>query len=87
MGVGHLQTEHGLAHLDAGQHLLDGYGHVLGKHLHVGQFLVREVEDVVDLALGDNQRVAFGQGINVEEGVEVLVFGTLVAGNLSSHDT
>ena len=83
--VGNFKPQYALAHLDAGDGLADGYGHLFGKDLQTCYLLVAEVEDVVNLMLGDNQCVAFLQGIDVEEGKVVLVLGNLVAGNLACN--
>ena len=45
-----------------------------------------EIEDVIDLTTGNHQRVTLYQRINVEESIELLVLGTLVAGNLTSSN-
>ena len=38
--MGHVDTNHGLAHLDAGTHLFEALGHLLGKEVQLGEELV-----------------------------------------------
>ena len=85
VGMWHLKPQYALSYLGAGECLLDGYGYLLGKDLQPCQFLVREVEDVVDLSLWYAQGVTFLQGTNVEECQIVLVLGNLVTGYFSCN--
>lgn len=79
------EAQDALADLDAWDGFPDGNSDFLGKYLQSGDFLVGEVEDVVNLALGYHECVAFLQGTDVEEGVVVFVLGNLVAGNLACY--
>ena len=84
--VGHLHAEDGHADALARHSGLDGHGDALGEERQRRVLLVREVEDVVDLVLGDAERVTLGQRVDVEEGEVMLVFGNLVAGDLPGDD-
>ena len=79
MGVGHFEAEHGHAHLAAGEGGLDGLCHALGEDRHAGYFGVVKVEVVVYLAARYYECVALCQRIDVEEGVELVILGALVA--------
>ena len=84
MGMWHLQAEHHLCHLLAGESLLHGYGHALGKLLIAANFGVVHIKDVIYFAAGNHQCVTLHQRIDVQKSVELVVLGTLVAGNLAS---
>lgn len=86
VGVGDFESEDALAYLDAGDGFLYGYGYALGKDLHGCYLVVFKVEDVVDFTLGYDEGVAFLQGVDVEEGEELVVLGYLVAGYLACYD-
>ena len=86
MCVGHLQTEHCLAHLHTGEGTLDGYSHFLGKHLEGGNLIVVHIEYVVYFSTGNDQRVALHQRVDVKERIEAVVGSTLVARYLTGCD-
>ena len=54
MGVGHFEPQYYLGHLLAGEGFADGLGHALCKHLITGQFIIIEIEDVIDLTTGNH---------------------------------
>ena len=87
MGVVYVKADDSLRHLLAWEGLLDGCCYVLGKDLHTAYLLVGEVKEVVDLALGHYQGVAGLDGVDVKEGVELVILGALVTGNLSLYDS
>jgi len=84
--VWHFQSQNHLCHFLTREGLLQGCCHAFGKQLEGGQFLVVHVEDVVHFASGNDEYVSACHGVDVKEGVELLVLGALVAGNLSSGD-
>ena len=86
MGVGHFETQHHLGYLLTGKSLLDGEGHLLGKHLLTGNLVVVHIEDVINFPTGDYEGMTLYERIDVEECVELLVLGALVAGNLTSSN-
>ena len=86
MGVGHFETKHHLGHLLTGEGLLDGQGHLLGKHLITGNLIIVHVEDIVYLSTGNDEGMTLHQRIDVEKCVELLVLCALVAGNLTSSN-
>ena len=87
VGMRNFQAQYALAYLNAGDGFLNGNGHLLGKYLQAGQLFVGEVEDVVHLALGDDQCMSLLQGADIEECKVLVVLGNLVAGNLAGYDT
>ena len=87
MSMGHLQAEHTLSDLDAGDGLLYCLCHLLGKHLESCQFVVLEVEYVIHFTLGNHEGMSLLQGADVEEGIVALVLSNLVARYLAGYNT
>ena len=81
--MGHFEPEHGHAHLLAGHGLLDGPRHTFGKHHEVGQLAVLHVEKIVHFLFRYDERVALYHRVDVEKGIEAVVFGTLVRRDFS----
>ena len=81
--VRHFQSQHGHAHLLAGNSLLYGLGDTLGEYVQCCKFVVGEIEYVVDLMLGNHQHVALGHGVDVEKGIVALVLGHTIRGYLA----
>ena len=77
VGVVYFESDDGLRHFAAGEGLFDGGGHFLGEDLHAGYVGVAEVEEVVGFLLWNYEGVAALDGVDVEEGVELAVFGAL----------
>ena len=86
MCVGHFQPEHALSDFDARNGALDGKGHFLCKDLESCQFIVFKVEDIIYLALGNNQSMSLLQGTDVEKGVVTLILSNLVARYLAGYN-
>ena len=86
VGVGHFETQHGDTHFDTGTGLFEAAGHAVGKALKVAIEVLVEVEDVVDLLLGNAEDMAFDYGIDVEKGKAVVGFGNFVAGDFAGYD-
>ena len=84
--MGYFETQHHLGYLFAGEGLLDGQGHLFGKHLIAGNLVVVHVEDVIYLAAGNHKGMTLHQRIDVEESIELLVLGALVTGYLTSSN-
>ena len=78
MSVRHFKAQHRHAYLAAGDGFFDGLGHTLCKYVKIGELAVVEVEDIVYLALGYNQYVTFGHGVDVEECVVSGILGYLI---------
>ena len=64
---------------EEGGHALDG-GH------HAGELFGGQVEEVGRVELGDDEGVAAAEGINVQEGVGVLILKDLVGGDFAADD-
>ena len=86
VGMVDFESQHHLGHLLTGESRADGLGNLLGKHLKGGEVGVAHVKDVVHFLTRYNQRMALFDGIDVEEGIEVLILGAFVAGYLTSSD-
>ena len=83
--MGYLEAKYGLTYLDAGVCGFDGACNLLGKYLHFAYLFVCKVEEVINLVLGDHQCVSLGQGVDVEECIELVVLCNLVAGYFACY--
>ena len=86
MGVVDFEPDDSDAYLAAGTRLLECDSHSLGKDNHLGQHLIGEVKDIVYFLLGNYKGMSGTDGVDVEEGVEIVILGALVAGYLSLDD-
>jgi hypothetical protein len=86
MGMGYLETQYHLGNLLTGEGGLHSLGHMFGKYLITGYLIVIHVVDIIYFATGNHEGVTLHQRIDVEECIELLVLGTLVAGNLTSSN-
>jgi hypothetical protein len=86
VGVRHLETEDGLTHLDAGDNAFDGTGDMSGEDVEARQFVVLKVKDVIYLATGDDEGVTLSHGVDIKEGVELVVLRAAVAGDVACGD-
>lgn len=84
--MAHLQANYALANLLTGDSRPERLCNLLGEYLQISQFLVAEIKYVVNLALGDNQSVAFCHGVDIEERVVLVILGNLVRGNFARYD-
>ena len=74
VGVGNFHPEHRNADALAGHRGLQGRRHLAGKSPQAGVGTFVKMEDVVVLHIARNdQGVAFGEGVNVQKGVELIV--------------
>lgn len=78
MGVRHLKTEHSHTYLAARDSLLHGHSHLLGKHHHLAELLIVDVEDIVSLLLGHNESMTPVHRVDVKEGIELIVLRNLI---------
>ena len=60
-----------------------GMCHFLGKDVIFGRLLIGEVKDIIHFPAGNDQRMAFHQGVDVEKSIELVVFSAFIGGNLS----
>ena len=81
----HIDTHHGLAHLDAWADLFQAFGHALGEEVKFAKEFVVKVEDVIDFLLGDTEHMATHNRVDVEEGQATVGFKHLVAGDFARH--
>ena len=86
MDMGHVDTHHRFANLDARAHFLQALGHFLCKQMKLAEELIIEVEDIVDLLFGDTQDVTFDDRVDVEEGEAMLRLGHFIARNLTGDN-
>lgn len=79
VGVRDVDADDGFADLDAGADLLKASGDALGEEVELAEEVVVEVEDVVDLLLGDAEDVSADDGVDVEERKAMFRFGDFIA--------
>ena len=65
----YLKAEHRFTNLHAGNHFLNGASHMCCKHMKTCQLFVGKIVDIIDLAAGNNKRVALDKRIDVEESI------------------
>ena len=65
---------------------LDFDSNALSEQHHVGQGAVVEIENVIHLLFRNDQRMSFGERIDVQECIEIVIFGDFVRWNLASDD-
>ena len=83
VGMRNLQAQNYLSHFLAWEGSLDGLCHFLGENLKLGEVLVFHIEDVIHFLARNHQCVTLADRTDVEESVELVALGTLVARNLS----
>jgi hypothetical protein len=69
-----------------GHSLLQRLGHLLSEERMSREEVILLIEQVVNLLLRDDQRVALGNRIDIQKGQEVFIFGHLVAGNIAGYN-
>ena len=84
--VRHLQPDHGHPDPLAGNGTLDLLRHVPGKQVDATQQPFVKVKEVVDLLFGDDEGVPLREGLDVEEGEELVVLGDAVARDVPGDD-
>lgn len=86
MSVRHIDADDSFADLDAGAHLLEATGNATGKEMELGEKLVVEVEDIIDLLLGNAEDVTPGNGVDIEESQTMVGLGYTIAGYLACNN-
>lgn len=84
--VGYFEPQNHYRYPFAGYFAPDFGGDLLGEEHHARKCLVVEVENVVYLLLGYDQRMPFGERIDVQKCVVIRVFGYFVGRNLAGDD-
>ena len=85
MCMRHIDAYNSLSHLDAGAHLLQTPRHATAEEVKLREQFVVEVEDVVDLLLGNTEHMAADDRVDVEKSETMLGLGHTVAGYLARH--
>jgi hypothetical protein len=89
------QVDMGMRHLKAGNHdtdplaldcFCDRMGDLFGKDHHPAQEVVIHIEEVIDLALGDHQRMPRIDRPDVQKRQIIFVFADLMTGDLTLYD-
>ena len=88
VGVRNFHPEHSHAHPLAGHGILQGHSHFLREGPESCVAVVVQIENVVVFnILGDDESVSLYHRVDVEEGIVVFAFGTLVRRDFSLGDT
>ena len=87
VGVVHIEAHNGLAHLDAGDRLLETAGHPAREKVQLGEEVVGEVEDIIDFLLGDAKHMTRDDGVDIEKSETTVGLGYTVARYFTSHNT
>ena len=74
----HLHAEHGNAYPLAGEGFLLSRGDTLGKELQSGIFVIRKIEDIIDLAFRYHKRMTGSERADIEEGLVPVVLSYLI---------
>lgn len=61
----HIDTDNRHTHLTAGTYLLDSLSHTLAKQMQTGKEIVIQIEDIINLALGDAENMALDHRIDI----------------------
>ena len=86
MRMRHFETDHGEATAITGKSLLYRLGDRSGENQHLAQVGVGQVEELIDLDLGDHEGMSFAQGEDIQECKEFVILGDLICGYLSGDD-
>lgn len=81
----HIDANDGNADFDTGADLFEAFGYTATEAVQSDKEVVVEVEDIVDLFLGDAEDVALDNGIDIEECQAFVGFGDFVAGYFTCH--
>jgi hypothetical protein len=87
MHMRHIDTYNGLANFDARTNLFQTLGNAFGEEMKLAEKLIVEVENIVDLLLGDAEDMAGNHGVDVEERETMFGLGDFIAGDFACHDT
>lgn len=87
MGVRHVQADYRYTHFGAGNCLFECFCDLLGEEQQGGIFVVGQVEEIVDLLLGDYQNMARVNRVDIEESEVLVVLGHLVRRDFAGSDT
>ena len=81
----HVDSDHCHPYLDARADLFEAFSYGLAEEVQFDKKLIVNIEDIIDLFLGNTEDVAFGDGTDIEECKAVVSFCHFIAGNLACH--
>ena len=87
MRMRYFQSGHHDAHADTIHFLLQYKRHFFAEGHHVLQEIIRYIEDVIDLLFWHDQGMPEYKGADIEECKTPVIFGYLMAGNLTGDDS
>ena len=81
----HVKSDYSHSNLDTGTYLFDSAGDLAAKAMQLDKEGVVEVENIVNLLLGDAEDMTLYNRIDIEECQTIVGLCNLVAGNLACH--
>lgn len=85
MSVRHFQSQDCYSDFATRDSLFQCFGYLLGEQHHPGKLVVVNIEDIVGLMFGNDQRVSPIYRIDVEEGKVMVVLGDFITGYFSGY--
>ena len=87
MSMRNLQPHNSYPHTFARNSFLNGTSYRFGKDMHSCQVIITQIENIINLLLGDNQRMPFHQRINIKESKKTFIFCHLITGNFTCDNS
>ena len=87
MCMRHFKSNDCLTYLLTRESFLDGHCHTFCKDLHISQFLIRKVKNIIYLTFWYNQSMPLYQWINIQESIKLIIFRYFIARNLSTNNS
>ncbi len=84
MCMRHLQPHNHYSHFLHEVTLFESLGYFLCEHVHASEFIVFEIEIVVHLSFGYDERMPFRKRIYIQESEKLIVLRNFIAGDLSA---
>ena len=85
--VGNFESQNDCCDLATAGYGFDALRYPLCKNRHAGKHLVVQIEKVIHLFFGYDERMAFGERVDVQKRKKIVVLRYLIAANLSVYYT
>ena len=66
--------------------LFNGPSYALCKHMKRSQLFILQIENIIDLSFGNNQRMSFHQRIDIKKSKKVFILSYFVTRNVASNN-
>jgi len=66
--------------------LFNGTSYALCKHMKRSQLFILQIENIIDLSFGNNQRMSFHQRIDIKKSKKVFILSYFVTRNVASNN-